>query len=384
MKKVLTILLIILLTGCNKVEKKEDKIDYILKNDLKLEVYEEVKLSSLFSELNVELVEDYLIYPKELGNKEYTFKYKKNNEIKEEKVNIEVVDTTKPIIMQGKNLTVELGYKKKLTSVLMSADNYDSNPKREIIGNYDFNKEGDYELEYKVTDQSGNTESKLFTLHVKKPNNSYSNDYTSFKDMKEKYSDNKVGIDVSFWQGDINFNKLKSSGVDFVMIRMGTQLGFGKKSELDSKFKQNIKRANEAGIKAGIYYYSYAKTKEEAREQALFVIDNIKDYKIDLPVAFDWESFSYFNDLNLSLYEFNEIAYTFLDTLKENGYKTYLYGSRNYLTDVFNPKHNVWLAHYIKETDYKGKYDMWQLCNNGKVDGIYGYVDIDILYEEYE
>lgn len=376
MKKIVVFLLIILLAGCSK-----EKISFVINENIELEVYKEVKLSSLFSQLNVELIDDYTISSNELGNKEYSFKYKENNEIKEGKFNINIVDKTKPVIMQGKNLTVELGYKKKLESVLMSADNYDSNPKREIIGNYDFNKEGDYELEYKVTDKSGNIETQKFTLHVKKPNNSYSNDYTSFKEIKEKYKNNKVGIDISFWQGNVDFNKLKASGVDFVMIRMGTQLGFDKESELDSKFIQNIKRANEVGIDVGIYYYSYAKTKEEAKKQALFVIDNIKNYKIDLPVAFDWESFSKFNELNLSLHDFNEINYEFLNTIKENGYKTYLYGSRNYLTDVFDPKDDVWLAHYTKETDYKGEYKMWQLCNNGKVDGINGYVDIDILYE---
>lgn len=376
MKKIVVFLLIILLAGCSK-----KKISFVINENIELEVYKEVKLSSLFSQSNVELIDDYTISSNELGNKEYSFKYKENNEIKEGKFNINIVDKTKPVIMQGKNLTVELGYKKKLESVLMSADNYDSNPKREIIGNYDFNKEGDYELEYKVTDKSGNIETQKFTLHVKKPNNSYSNDYTSFKEIKEKYKNNKVGIDISFWQGNVDFNKLKASGVDFVMIRMGTQLGFDKESELDSKFIQNIKKANEVGIDVGIYYYSYAKTKKEAKKQALFVIDNIKNYKIDLPVAFDWESFSKFNELNLSLHDFNEINYEFLNTIKENGYKTYLYGSRNYLTDVFDPKDDVWLAHYTKETDYKGEYKMWQLCNNGKVDGINGYVDIDILYE---
>ena len=283
--------------------------------------------------------------------------------------------------MQGKNLTVDLGYKKNLTSVLTSIDNYDKNPKREIIGEYDFNKIGDYELEYKVTDSSGNVETQKFTLHVKEPNNNYSNDYTNFKDIKEKYKNNKVGIDVSFWQGNIDFEKLKDSGVEFVMIRLGTQLGFDKDSELDSKFKRNIDLAKQNGLKVGIYYYSYAKNKEQAKKQSLWVIDQLKNYEIDLPVAFDWESFSYLNDLKLNQYEFNEIANTFLDTLKQNNYKTYLYGSRNYLTEIFIPKHDVWLAHYTKETDYKGEYKMWQLCNNGKVNGIYVYVDIDILYE---
>ena len=380
MKKLLISLLVLfVLTGCSK--KETVKIPYILNDTLNVEVYTEVKLSSLFKELNVELEDDFTIYETILGEKEYSFKYKDNNKIIEDKITINVVDTTKPIIMQGKNLTVDVGYSKKLESVLMSGDNYDSKPERKIIGDYNFNKIGDYELEYQVKDSSGNIATQNFTLHVKKIDNTYSNNYTDFNEIKEKYSNNKVGIDVSTWQGNINFEKLKQSGVDFVMIRVGTQLGFNKDSVLDNKFLQNIKRANEVGIKAGIYYYSYATSKEEAKKQANWVYEQIKDYKIDLPVAFDWESFSYFNDLNLSLHDFNEIAYTFLDTLKEKGYNVYLYGSRNYLKEVFEPKHDVWLAHYTKETDYDEDYKMWQITNDGKVNGIYGYVDIDILYE---
>lgn len=384
MRKVFIVLLVLTcLVGCTKQEKIEtiEKEKYILNDNLNIEVYTEVKLSSLFKELNVELEEDYTIFGTKLGEEEYNFKYKENNEIKEDKIKVNIVDTTKPIIMQGKSLTVDIGYKKKLESVLMSGDNYDSRPERKIIGDYNFNKVGDYDLIYQVTDSSGNVETQEFTLHVKQPNNNYSNSSTKFSDIKEKYKDNKVGIDVSSWQGDINFDKLKQSGVDFVMIRVGTQKGFNKDSVLDNRYLNNIKRANSTGMKAGIYYYSYASDKEEAKEQALWVYNQIKDYQIDLPVAFDWESWSNFNDLNLSLYEFNEIAYTFLDTLKEKGYDVYLYGSRNYLVNVYTPKHDVWLAHYTKETDYKDDYKMWQLTNDGQVNGIYGYVDIDVMYE---
>ena len=381
MKKFLIVLLIpFLLVGCDR--KVEEKDDYILSTSLDFEVYSSVKLSSLFEELNVELMDgDYTLYFDELGTKEYTFNYKKNEEIKEGKIVINIKDTTKPIVRLGSSYAVEVGYNKKLEDVILSADNYDKNPKRLIVGNYDLNKIGEYNVEYQVIDNSGNETVHPFTLKVIPKSTGYSDSYTLFSDIKNKFSDNKVGIDVSFWQGDINFNKLKEAGVDFVMIRVGTQKNFNKDSELDSKFTKNIKAANEVGIKAGIYYYSYATNKEEAYNQALWVYEQIKDYKIDLPVAFDWESFSSFNKLGLSLHDFNEISYTFLDTLKNKGYNVYLYGSANYLNDVFDIKHDVWLAHYTDKTDYKGDYKMWQLRNNGKVDGIYGYVDIDILYE---
>ena len=321
------------------------------------------------------------------GKKEIIFSY--NNEDGHKRRGsfyINVVDTTNPVILLSDSYSVTVGYNKKLTDVIMSFDNYDSKPNREIIGEYDLNIPGIYNLEYKITDSSGNVTSKQFKLNVlkkSKSDTSVKKTYTYFKDVVSNYKNNdtSIGIDVSKWQGNIDFNKLKENGVEFVIIRIGTQNGFDGEILEDVYFKNNIEKAKEAGLDVGLYFYSYAKTKEEVLEQAKWIIDKLDGMKLELPIAYDWESWNSFNTTNLSLYEFNELAYTFMNYIEKNGYKSMLYGSKYYLINVFSTDKTVWLAHYTNKTDYDGKYYIWQMCNDGKVSGINGYVDIDILYK---
>jgi len=135
------------------------------------------------------------------------------------------------------------------------------------------------------------------------------------------------------------------------------------------------------GIPVGIYFHSYAKTPNQAIEQAEWVKEQISKYDITLPIAFDWESWNSFNKTGMSFYTINKVANTFLDKLAEYGYKGMLYSSKNYLTKIWYPTdHETWLAHYIDKTDYEGEYSMWQICETGRVNGIEGAVDIDIMY----
>lgn len=365
-----------------------DNESYILIDDLNVEVYSEIKLSSLIKNIEGDILEDILVDTNELGLKKIEFLYENSKGRKRRgQFSINIVDTTEPFILLGSSYTVTVGYNKDLTSVLLSADNYDSSPKREIIGEYDFNTVGSYPLQYKVTDSSGNVESVDFTLNVKAKSNGSSSNASSinFNDVisAHKNDGNKIGIDVSKWQGNIDFEKLKNSGVEFIIIRVGTGLGFGLESIEDPYFKQNIEGAKKAGIPVGVYYYSYATSVEEAKKQANFVIDLVKDYKLDLPIVFDWESWSYFNGLNLSIHDINEIANTFLFEVEKAGYKGMLYGSKYYLQWIWDTSYPVWLAHYTNATDYEGEYDIWQLCETGRVSGINGYVDINVMYKNY-
>ena len=97
---------------------------------------------------------------------------------------------------------------------------------------------------------------------------------------------------------------------------------------------------------------------------------------------FDFESFKSFNEMDLSIFGLNEIADTFINTVEDAGYNGVLYGSKNYLKSIWKyHTKSVWLAHYTSQTDYDGEYFMWQMCDDGVIDGINGYVDIDILYK---
>ncbi len=371
-------------------EKKEDERALTLKQDLTVEFASKKKLSDFIENLEGELIEDSVVSTEKLGVNRITFEYKSiRNKNKQKSFEINVIDTVKPMIYMGGVITVNKGYDKDIANLIFSGDNCDSTPERKIIGEYDINTVGDYKLKFNIKDKSGNEASQDFILRVIGKSSGGSSQPTVqkkilFEDALEKYKTNstKLGIDVSQWQGDINWSKVKDAGAEFAMIRMGYQKGYDGENVIDPYFIKNITGAKQAGIKVGIYYYSYAKTAEESKSQAEWVASNLKDYEIDLPVSFDWESWSSFVTCNMSFYDINKVARTYCDTLKSHGYQTSLYSSKNYLEKIWYPEEfdEVWLAHYTSKTNYEGSYHMWQFCNTGKIDGINGDVDIDVLY----
>lgn len=350
-----------------------------------LKVHNKYKISEFVEINNGELLDE-VIDTNKLGEgkKEIYYLNEKNKKVKTY-IEYTVIDDVPPIIIGGNTTTVKKGYSEPLEYIFVSADNYDRNPKREIIGEYDVNKVGQYTLTLKVTDSSNNVTTKDFVLNVVEKLPTYtSNTRTNYEDIvkKHKNENTKIGLDISEWQGNIDFDKLLENNVEFVILRVGYQKGFDGEYKIDPYFENNIKKLNELNIPVGVYFYTYATTLEEARKQALWVIDKIKDYNISLPVVFDFESWSYFPTLKLSIYDINEVARTFLNTIKDNGYSAMNYGSKYYLEYIWDiDEYPVWLAHYIEQTNYKGEYVMWQLCENGKIDGIKGNVDINVLYD---
>ena len=129
---------------------------------------------------------------------------------------------------------------------------------------------------------------------------------------------------------------------------------------------------------------SWSRT-EEAKEQAKWVVDKIKNYglnKTNLPICFDWESWEKFEELGISIYELNHVAQVFNTEIENAGYEGALYSSTNYMDRIWLDEYvkNVWIASYVTKTNYMGKYFMWQYTNKGKIDGINGDVDLNILY----
>lgn len=300
-----------------------------------------------------------------------------------------VKDMTPPVMMWVGNVVIKKGDKFNYKNRLLCVDNYDKSVNYIVSGEYDLNKLGKYNLKYVAVDSSGNKTEKKFTLTVveeysSSSSSSSSNDYFSFDELKKNYKkDNTlVGIDVSSWQGDINWKKVKDAGCDFAIIRVG----FGhKNNELvyDTYFKDNLIEAQENGIKVGLYFYSYAKTIKEAEEQATWIIDSLDGRNIELPIAFDFEDWGNFKNYNMSLYDINDVANAFMNKIENSGYNTMLYGSASYLNYIwFESKYPTWLAHYTRKTDFSKDYYIWQLSNNGRIDGIYGAVDLNVLYKK--
>ncbi len=211
------------------------------------------------------------------------------------------------------------------------------------------------------------------------------------KEIKEsKKKDNKKtekrqlkGIDVSKWNGRIDWKKVKKAGIDFCIIRTGYS------KTVDHKFKYNIEEAIENGLQIGVYHFSYATTNAKAKEEAEFCLKLIKPYRkyITLGVWFDYEYDSVSYSRRYGVYptkkSVTSLAKTFCSTVEKNGYSTGIYTnldfSSNYFTKEVLNKYPTWIAVWGK-MNYHGKYVMWQYTDSGRVDGIHGKVDMNIFY----
>lgn len=401
-KKILimcTILIIIILFSSIKLiniykVKKAKKIVELKTTEV--EVYSDIKLKDLISNINGKIIDNKKIDTKKLGKKEITFEYINNDNIKiNYTITINVVDKTPPIISQIKNYKITEGDTTDISKTLFCGDNYDKNPKCTIKGEYDVNTPGTYNVTFVGVDSSNNKSTNKMNIIVeeKQENKQSKNNtqqkepvYTDYKDVIKNYktSDNEIGIDVSHWQGNINYKRLKKAGVEFVYIRVGRGDGIGEGYVLDEKFIKNIKGFNKVGIPVGVYFYSNANNKNDAIKEAKWVIKQIKKYNVSLEIVFDWENWSKFQDYNLSFYSLTEAANAFTETVEKAGYKGMVYSSKNYLETIwYNINSDIWLAHYTSKTDYEKEYKVWQLCNNGKVAGIEdNLVDINIRYKK--
>ena len=355
-----------------------------------LEVHKKEKLSNVLK-LEEKILDDRELFYEEIGEKKISFIYlNKNKKKRKAEIKLNIVDTIKPLVFGANYFKSYQGVKKDFTKNFLILDNYDREVKKVVENDIDFDKLGKYKLILKATDNSNNITIKEFTVEViEKPKDNKETSKTvkrvgiKYEDIYTEYKNNKrkIGIDISKWQGNVDFQKLKEANVEFVMIRLGDQTGFGKEIVLDKYYEQNIKLANKYGIKAGVYFYSYAKNTDDAKKQAEFVKKHIKNYKIDMPIAFDFEDWKNIELAKLSIYDINKNAKTFLDEIKKDGYQVLNYGSKYYLENIWDIDYPTWLAHYTNKTNYSKDYKMWQLTENGLISGIQGFVDVNVLYE---
>ena len=198
-----------------------------------------------------------------------------------------------------------------------------------------------------------------------------------------------VGIDVSRWQYDIDWKKVANAGAEFAIIRIGYR---GNESGLinpDKYAEQNLKGAAEAGLKVGVYFFSQALTREEAEEEAYYVLDIIKDHNITMPVVYDWEKVHNDNSRSLEMDRrtLTDCAKTFLETIELAGYNAMVYfnphQSRNlyYLSEL--KQYDFWLASYTDRMDFPYKVDMWQYTEQGQIPGIDTLCDFNVYFPSY-
>lgn len=204
----------------------------------------------------------------------------------------------------------------------------------------------------------------------------------------EKYK-SKIGIDVSSYQGDIDWKKVKDAGVEFAILRLGFR-GYGEKGIvlIDEKFEENYQNAINNGINIGVYFFSQAINSNEVNEEIEMILNNIKDKKIEYPVIFDLEKIK--NDSartdNLTQEEITNLALEFCNKIKESGFKPCVYGNAKTFTTRMKLEslndYEKWYADYMEKPLYPYDFNIWQYTENGKVDGIAGNVDINICFEK--
>lgn len=210
-----------------------------------------------------------------------------------------------------------------------------------------------------------------------------------------------VGIDVSRYQGTIDWSRVAESGIDFAMIRVGYRSAQEDRGiYADTNARYNMQEAQAAGIQVGVYFFSTAATEEEAAEEALWVAEYISQYQITYPVAFDCEGYEREDSVLYALdnAQRTDIALAFMEEIYKQGYTPMFYGSSYAMTgsnhwdmERIEQSYKVWVSQYpalpypqTERSSYQGTHAMWQYTNQGSVPGIGQPVDVNVAYFGYE
>ena len=229
------------------------------------------------------------------------------------------------------------------------------------------------------------------------PRHPYDYEGLEFRNGRYTYSENgtqisKTGIDVSYHQGEIDWERVAADGVDFVILRVGYRGYETGEINLDDRFHTYINGALDAGLEVGVYFYSQAITTEEAIEEANFVMEQVQRYDITFPIVYDWEITEAENARTnkIAPYTVTECAAAFCDTIADGGYTPMVYGSLKFVMfklDMSKLKnYGFWYAEYkhgYNEPMYPYDFKIWQYASDGRVDGIEGDVDLNICFDTY-
>ena len=214
------------------------------------------------------------------------------------------------------------------------------------------------------------------------------NGYYAYYENGKKIS--HLGIDLSEFQGNVDFDKVKAAGVEFVMLRIGGQY-YGDEGGMyeDTLFNTYYEQAKAAGLKVGAYFFSQAASTEDAKQEAEYSISKLSGKKLDYPIAFDWENIE--DDKartdNISGDQLTAIAEAFCDTVINAGYKAIVYSNTSQMFVMYDfetmKDYDFWLADYRDFPTMYYNFDMWQYATDGKVDGIEGQVDLNLSFTDF-
>ena len=210
-------------------------------------------------------------------------------------------------------------------------------------------------------------------------------DGTENTDLEFSRGNGKLGIDVSKWNEEIDWEKVKDAGIEYAIIRCGYRGASSGSLVIDPNFTENIEGAIAADIPVGVYFFTQAATESEAVEEASMVIHLIEEYDVDYPVFLDSESAGGKGRADdLSVEQRTTVHNAFLQTIAAAGYETGVYGSRNWLEKQLDMErlsdYNTWLAEYTEAPGYPEYYHIWQYTSKGTVPGISTRVDLNLCY----
>ncbi|WP_295086816.1 glycoside hydrolase family 25 protein [Ruminococcus sp.] len=255
-------------------------------------------------------------------------------------------------------------------------------------------EEAFYQLDGKKILMNDSTYGEIFVpVYEDVPASTINTDNITMRNGYAFYSENgenvsTLGVDISEFQGDIDWTQVKQAGIDFAFIRIGYRTYGDGIVTYDSAFQRNIEGAQAAGIKVGAYFYSQAITVEEAVDEADHVIDALAPYDINYPVVYDWEIV---HDAartdSVSVETLADCCVAFCERIKDSGYTPMIYQNREtamHKLDLPRIKdYDFWLAEYDEKPIYYYDFKIWQYSNTGRIPGIEGNVDLNICFKPY-
>ena len=213
-------------------------------------------------------------------------------------------------------------------------------------------------------------------------------DETEVVDLRELGEEGQMGIDVSKWNGEIDWDRVQNAGIKYAIIRCGYRGSSTGALVEDPYFKQNIRGAIAAGLKVGVYFFTQAVNEVEAVEEASMALALCEGYKVTYPIFIDTEGAGGNGRADgLDMETRTKVCQAFCKTVEDSRYAGGVYGSRNWFRTKLRmddlKEHIIWLAEYRESPLYGGNYHFWQYTSSGSVDGIEGRVDLDIGYLAY-
>ena len=206
-----------------------------------------------------------------------------------------------------------------------------------------------------------------------------------FKRYKSEDTLASVGVDVSSHQQEIDWELVAANGVEFAMIRVGYRGYTEGEIQPDDYFVQNIEGARAAGLDVGVYFFSQALDEQEAIDEANYVLEQIKDYPLSYPVIFDWEDIEADARTDgMDSVQLTKNAIAFCDTIEQAGYRAGVYFNQRFGYEEFDLEslqdYVFWLAEYNDTPSFSFHFQIWQYCNDGRVDGIKTDVDLNLAF----